>query len=217
MVNLSDAEGALTVEARDESSHDYVPITLTVEAGDTGCCNSKGLELGNEAKWLYAGVGTGEGDWRLTLRGDFEFLPYAYLHTGGGFLTEVHDLLAEAGAMTADTPTAPRPSNPASNTRQVNSLLLLYDGSLPVVVLVTGTDDQGAESGEVRLRVLAGGSRTVTAQNLESGAPGLAGELSDGADKWRLTVRSDCSLRTLSVLENPTGQISNLSTAPSGG
>lgn len=106
--------------------------------------------------------------------------------------------------------------NPGSNVNQVSSLRLLNDGGAVARVSVTGTDDRGAASDEVRLTVAAEGVRTVTAAQLEAGAPGLSGALGDGAGKWRLLVRSDRPIRAMSLLESPAGHLTNLSTAPEG-
>ena len=59
----------------------------------------------------------------------------------------------------------------------------------------------------------AGGTRTYTAQQLESGGEGFEGALGDGAGKWRLEVTSDQPVRVLSLLSSPTGHLTNLSTA----
>ena len=42
------------------------------------------------------------------------------------------------------------------------------------------------------------------------------GALGDGKGKWRLRVESDRPVRVMSLLENPTGHLTNLSTAPGG-
>lgn len=219
VVNPTDEPGELTVQARDDSGLSHDPITLSVGPGATAAFNSNDLELGNEAKGLPAGVGSGEGDWRLTLRGGFEFRPRAYLRTQDGFLAGMHDLLPEAadggGEGFAHAYHAAF-FNPASNVNQVSSLRLLNDGGATARVSVTGTDDRGAASGEVRLTVPAEGVRTVTAAQLEAGAPGLSGALGDGAGKWRLLVRSDRPIRAMSLLESPAGHLTNLSTAPEG-
>ena len=155
----------------------------------------------------------------MTLQGRFEFQPRAYLRTQDGFLTGMHDLLPKAAdGGDEDFAHAYHVAffNPGSNASQVSSLRLLNDGGAVTRVSVTGTDDQGAASGEVRLTVPAEGVRTVTAAQLEAGAPGLSGALGDGAGKWRLLVRSDRPIRAMSLLESPAGHLTNLSTAPEG-
>ena len=55
------------------------------------------------------------------------------------------------------------------------------------------------------------GARTITAQELESGASGLTGSFGDGAGKWHLFVSADRPIRLMNLLQSPTGHLSNLS------
>ena len=69
----------------------------------------------------------------------------------------------------------------------------------------------------VILSLPEGASRTLTAQELESGdGEGVSGALGTGADKWQLVVTADRSVQVMSLLSNPTGHLTNLSTAPLG-
>ena len=43
---------------------------------------------------------------------------------------------------------------------------------------------------------------------------GFAGALVDGAGKWELSIRADRKMVAMSLLESPTGHLTNLSTAP---
>ena len=75
-------------------------------------------------------------------------------------------------------------------------------------------DDAGESPGEgVDVTIPSGASLTLTAQELESGE-GLQGGLGDGSGKWRLSVESDVPIMVMSLLESPTGHLTNLSTAP---
>ena len=60
----------------------------------------------------------------------------------------------------------------------------------------------------------AGRSLTLTAQQLEAGGTGLKGALGDGASKWRLTVTSEQDILVMSLLESPSGHLTNLSSRP---
>ena len=51
----------------------------------------------------------------------------------------------------------------------------------------------------------------MSAQALESGGDGLAGSLGDGTGKWQLFVSADAAIEVTSLLESPTGHLSNLS------
>ncbi|MYE12964.1 MAG: hypothetical protein F4X99_15190 [Gammaproteobacteria bacterium] len=53
-----------------------------------------------------------------------------------------------------------------------------------------------------------------SAADLESGGAGLEGALGDGAGKWELAVAADPSVFVMSLLQSPTGHLTNLSTAP---
>ena len=82
---------------------------------------------------------------------------------------------------------------------------------------ITGVDDEGAMPGTaVGVAVPAGSSRKLTSAELESGEADAidSGALGDGDGKWRLRVASDRPILVVSLLENPTGHLTNLSTAP---
>ena len=214
VVNRSAEAGEVSVRARDDSGRDYEPVALAIGAGQAVHFNSDDLEQGNRAKGLSAGVGAGEGDWRLELRSDLDLEALAYVRTADGFLTSMHDLAPEAGG-------ARRVAilNPGGNDRQVSLLRLANDSGSAARVTISGVDDRGAAGGEVAATVPAGRSLTLSAAQLESGSgPGVvSGALGDGAGKWRLTVRSDRPIDVMSLLRSPTGHLTNLSTAPGNG
>ena len=77
---------------------------------------------------------------------------------------------------------------------------------------IVGRDDEGkAPAGDVRFDILPGAARTITAQDLESGA-GLDGHFGDGAGKWQLFVSADGTIQVMSLLQSPSGHLTNLST-----
>ena len=182
--------------------------TLALDAGKTVHLNSTDLEEGNPAKGLTRGVGRGQGDWRMELRGDAVEV-FSYMRTRDGFLTSLHDLVP-ASEDGHEVPIF----NPGRNVDQVSLLRLVNAGGTTAEVTIAGIDDDGVSSaGTVRLSVPGGRSRTISAQDLESGA-GLDGALGEGTGKWRLLVTSDKPVRVLSLMESPTGRLTNLSTAP---
>ncbi len=65
-----------------------------------------------------------------------------------------------------------------------------------------------------RFEVPARGALSFTAAEPEAGSDDFAGALGDGAGKWRLTVTSDEPIQVMSLLESPTGHLTNLSTGP---
>ena len=211
VVNRSDAAGTITILAVDDAGVAAEALTLEIAANATVHFNSADLENGNAGKGLAGAAGPSQGGWRLDLSADFDFDAYAYIRTGDGFLTSMHDTVPQQDG-------AHRVAifNPGSNMNQESLLRLINAGDTPAAVEITGTDDAGnASEGTVRVEIPAGESLTYTAAELETGgAPGLAGALGDGRGKWRLAVESDGAVAVMSLLSSPTGHLTNLSTAP---
>ena len=210
VVNRSAEEATVHIKAYDNTERGFDAVTLTVGAGKAAHFNSQDLELGNAAKGLSGGIGAGEGDWRLELASDVNIDVFAYIRTQDGFLTSVHDTasLLESGYDVAIF-------NPGSNRNQVSRLRIVNPGQEDATVTIRGVDDLGvASGGDARLIVPAGKARVVSAQTLENGGYELEGSLGDGTGKWRLTVESDQPVQVMSLLESPTGHITNLSTVP---
>ena len=208
VINHSGRAGDVRIAAADDTEHAYDPVTLSIGANSTVHFNSDDLELGNSGKGLPDGTGAGQGDWRLELTSDLDIEVLSYIRTTDGFLTSMHDV-----APVADDSHRVVIFNPGSNMNQVSSLRLINPEANEARVAIRGVDDNGASPGsDVQLSVAAGSARTLTAADLESGAAGLQGALGDGAGKWLLTVESDQELVVISLLESPTGHLTNLST-----
>ena len=201
------ATGVVEIAAFDESPRNHAPISLRIAAGETVHINSDDLERGNAAKGLSAGVGDGVGDWRLELRSALAIEAFAYIRTRDGFLTSMHDRVAVVGD-------SHRVAifNPASNPNQVSKLRIANSGNAAAHIAISGVDDRNVASGDVRLTVPAGGVRTLSAADLEAGV-GVAGALGDGTGKWQLAVRSTSAVDVMSLIQNRTGHLTNLSTA----
>ena len=209
-INRSATAGEIHIKAYDETDRDYEAVTLTIGANEVVHFNSDDLEQGSPQKGLSGGTGAGEGDWRLELTSDLEIEVLSYIRTTDGFLTAMHDV-----APSAETRHRVAVFNPGSNRNQESLLRLVNSGEAPAEVTIAGVDDRGAPGdGEVTLSVPGGGSRTVGAWELESGAEGLTGMLGDGSGKWQLTIASDLPVVAMSLLKSPTGHLTNLSTAP---
>ena len=213
VVNRSAEADEVHIEAFDRSPWEYPPLTLAVGAGEVASFNSDDLELGNPDSGLTGSTGAGDGDWWLELSSDEDgdIAVYAYVRTLDGFLTSMHDLAPEAGG-------AHRVVffNPAQNPNQLSVLWLVNPGDAVAEVTITGVDDGGASPGSaLRTTVPAGSSRRLTSRELESGEAETTtgGALGDGKGKWRLRVESDRPIWVMSLLENPTGHVTNLSTA----
>ena len=241
VANLSATTGTAQVRGYDDAGTSYGPLTLQLPAGRTVHFNSDDWEEGGTDKGLEGAAGSGEGAWRLEFESALDLVVSAYVRTSDGFLTSMHDLVdrdtcaseeVEGGQITARSsrPFAFRPCrderrvpffNPASNTRQVSSLRLVNRGGSDLAVTVFGVDDEGAERGPVSRSLPAGAARTLTSQELESGdGDGLTGALGDGTGKWELRVfvagEAAGDVMVMSLLESPTGHLTNLSTWPDG-
>ena len=213
VINRSDTAGEVRIEATDEDGGRARALTLSVGGGRAVQFNSEDLEAGNAGKGLVGRTGGGAGDWRLDVSGALDLTVLAYVRHGDGFLTAMHDLTAMVdGAYVVPI------FNPASNTAQASVLRIVNPGDMAADVTVTGIDDAGRSPDRpVRLAVPAGTARTLSAEELESGAgEGLTGALGDGSGKWRLAVAANAPLLVSSLLESGAGRLTNLSTVPDG-
>ena len=215
VVNHSGEAAEVRIEAYDNTVWEYEALALAVGADEVASFNSDDLEQGNEAKGLTGSTGAGEGDWWLELSSDAEIEVLSYIRTTDGFLTSMHDLVPQENGEHRVVF-----FNPAKNFNQVSVLWLVNTGDADAVTTITGVDDEGAMPGTaVRVAVPAGSSRKLTSAELESGEADAidSGALGDGDGKWRLRVASDRPILVVSLLENPTGHLTNLSTAPGRG
>ena len=206
IVNRSAVDGVVTIRAIDDAGVQKGPVTLSLAAEQVRHFNSVDLEEGNTDKGLSAGVGAGEGAWRLVLETELDIEPLAYIRADGGFVTSMHDLVPLAEGR-HEGPTF----NPASNVHQESLLRVINTGQTEAAVTIAGVDDAGAAGEtEARFALPAGAAATWNAAQLETGA-GLEGRLGDGEGKWRLEVSADQPLQVMSLLRSPAGNIANLS------
>ena len=210
ILNQSEDSGDVRITPIDDSGRQYPVITIHLDPLAAVHFNSSDLENGNPAKGLSRGVGSGAGDWRLEVEADFLIEPLAYVRTSDGFVTSIFEA---GGWWDVDVYWLPF-FNPGSNRNQVSKLRLVNPKNETANVVIVGIDDQGhpAPEGRVEVSLPPRASRTVTAQELEDGSDSLSGRLGDGAGKWRLWIKSDRRLHVLSLLESPTGNLTNLST-----
>ena len=209
VINHSSRAGEVRFDAIDDAGGVYGPITLDIGARETVHFNSGDLELGNPAKGLSGNTGAGVGDWRLSLESGLDIEVLAYVRTADGFLTSMHDVMAsEEGVHRVPT------FNPASNRDQTSSLRIVNRGASEAQVTIRGIDDLGVGSdGVVQISIPPGAAQTLDARQLESATDERDG-LGDGTGKWRLEVESEQPIEVMSLLESPTGHLSNLSTTP---
>lgn len=209
VINRSAERGHVRIDAYDDTGQHRGRIFLGLRANETAHFNSGDLEDGNAAKGLARGVGRGEGFWRLRLFAELNIEVLAYVRTEDGFLTSMHDVLPRVG-----TSLHAGIFNPGRNINQVSRLRLINLGDTEATVQIRATDDQGNSPGSaVELAIPAGAARTVSAEELESGR-GLDGSLGEGNGKWRLLVEPKGLVVGMSLLESPTGHLTNLSTGP---
>ena len=211
IVNRSGRHGTVLINAIDDDGRRFGPVSLSLDANASAHFNSEDLEEGNPRKGLSAGVGNGHGNWRLELDTGLDIEPRAYVRTSDGFLTSIHEIAAKAEgtAMHYRVPIF----NPASNVSQQSRLRLVNPGEGPASVVISGLDDRGEEApeGDVTLTLEAGAARSLTARQLEEGGDGFAGRFGDGTGKWQLLVSATRPVVVMSLLQSPTGNLTNLS------
>ena len=211
IINRSDRAGTVSIHAIDDAGERRGPATLSLVAAQTAHFNSEDLEEGNPAKGLSGGVGVGEGDWRLELATNLDIEALAYVRTADGFLTGMNEVVTYRRRFYVEEVAAT--FNPASNRTQVSKLRLINPGpsSLEYHGTLDGRDDRGDPSEKVNFPRLGSGTITINAQLLEAGGGGLQGRLGDGDGKWRLHLLTYQPTRAMSLLESPTGHLTNLS------
>ena len=215
IVNRSDRAGDVDITAIDDSGNEAGPITLSIGADSSRHFNSEDLEEGNADKeGLSDGVGGGQCSWRLELETDLDILPLAFVRTGDGFVTSIHDVVPEVEPGHHDVAIF----NPGKNMMQQSRLRLVNLGDTVAQAEIAATDDKGNRPEDtVRVTVPAGGACMVTAHELESGESSdpchceVSGELGEGSGKWQLSVTTDQSIQVMSVLKTPE-HLTNLST-----
>ena len=209
IVNLSNESGSVRILAFDDAGAAATPVEIQLGAKRAFHFNAGDLENGNANKGISAGIGRPvQGHWRLDVETALDVRVLAFVRTGDGFLTAMHDVLQRdsQGRLTAWT------FNPASNTDRVSWLRLVNAGATAESVSIDGVDDRGNAAGPVTLTLASGASRTLSAGDLEDGAQGLTGALDDGAGKWRLFITAGQSVVGVSLLESASGHWTNLST-----
>ena len=212
LVNHSDTAGTVRIDAWDDAGGRHGPVTLRIGANESAHFTSRDLERGNAAAGIQGALGSpGRGHWRLALTSALAIEALAYLRTGEGFLSSLHDVVAptEGGHHVALF-------QPGGSGDQGSRLRLVNPGTTSAEITIEGIDEAGASSeGAVRLVLAPGAARTLTASQLESGeGEGLSGALGEGTGRWRLVVNAKPPVEVMSLYARPTGHLSNLSTAP---
>ncbi len=126
VINESNESGTVRVLAFDDAGVAADPIEITLAAKQALHFNAGDLENGNANKGINAGIGSpAQGHWRLDVETALDVRVLAFVRTGDGFLTAMHDVLQRdsQGRLTAWT------FNPASNTDRVSRLRLVNTGA----------------------------------------------------------------------------------------
>ena len=215
LVNLEADSADLLVRAINDQGEEFGPVSFTLDGHSARHFNSDHMQ-----DRLSAEVDVSESprDWRLFIDSaeSGRFHARDYMRTHDGFVTSMQDR-APTDCNDGGTSCflAIPIFNPASNQNQRSLLRLINTASWgPAEVTIIGVDDDGVSPGtEVRLTLDPLSSRTLTALELESGAVDITGALENGKGKWRLEVHAEGgSVEALSLLESPTGHLTNLST-----
>ena len=215
IINRSDDSGAVSIHAIDDAGERFGPVSLSLDARQTQHFTSQDLETGNAARGLSGGVGDGSGNWRLVLDTALDIEALAYTRTPD-VMSSIHEVAAEEGegSMRYRVPFF----DPGSNRTRRSWLRLVNPGQSEARIVISARDDGGAPSeSDVRLTLPAGEARALSAQQLEAGGSEFEGRFGDGTGKWRLVVSADRPLVVMSLLESPTGNLTNLSSPGSRG
>ena len=211
IVNRSAQAGAVTLTAIDDEGHTAGTETLNLAANGAIHFRSRDLERGNADKGL-SGVGAGAGHWRLVLTSSLDIQPLAYVRTADGFVTRIDAVEAEAEG--SANRYVVHFFNPGRNRNQRSYLRLINPGSADARITIDAHDDAGTPRGPVSLSLPAGQARHLTVGELETGGDGFDGRLGTGSGKWRLTVAATQPVQVMSLLQTPTGHLTNLSGVP---
>ena len=210
--NRSEESGTVEITAIDDTGERFGPVTLALDAGEVASFTSRHLEEGEAERGLSAGVGDGNGHWRLELDTDLEITAQAYARNLEDYVSRIDATVAgvyEDGTHRYHVTFF----NPGSNVVKPSVLRLVNPNDTDAEVTLSAVGDDGAATpeGDVTLTVPAGEARDLSAQALESGGDGFEGSLGDGEGKWRLTVRADRALHVLSLLRSRWGYVASLS------
>ena len=213
LINRGSQPGLVTVWGIDSTGlRSSGTMTLTLAAHESRQFNSQDLEQGNSAKGLTGNIGSGEGNWTLVVRSDLDIEALAYIRTPDGFLASMHDRVVGDG-VDWSVPMF----NPAENPNQVSHLRLVNTELVDTDVQIRGVDDAGLPGqGLVTTTMPPLSTIDLSSVDLERGntEKGLVGQLGDGSGKWQLAVSATGRVTVQSLLYDPKGYLTNLSSLP---
>lgn len=220
ILNGTTESGTVEIHAVDDAGTRTGPATFTLNASAAAEFTATDLQSGNPSLGLTGGIGTGIGDVRLLIDTDLQIVPLAFVRAADGTLSAMHDTVRAAsmddsGQYAYEVPVF----NPSTEMVLASRLRLINPGDAEASVTIGARDDGGAAAtgGDVTLTLAAGGSTTLTAQQLEAGDDSITGRLGAGTGKWRLRVSSDRPLQVVNIVASTAGYWNNLSTTAAAG
>jgi hypothetical protein len=220
VVNKTETLASVTMTAIDDNGDTapFGPVTFALNPREAKQLTASDLENGNLDKELEGSFGDGTGKWQILVQATVDVDVLNQIRTPDGFLTNISlpvdknkdTLINDVGIF-----------NPAENVNQRSLLRVVNVMDAQCSVTITGRDDAGIDAplGAVTFDLGAREAKQITAQDLEDGNQmlGLTGALGNGAGKWHLFVQpsANCELEVFSLLDTPTGFLTNLSRATS--
>ncbi len=208
--NRSDESGEVLVYVVDNAGarSDSVSLSLAANAA---------VEL-DAAELNARGLGAINGHVRLEVTTTLDVDVLAYLRSADGSFSALHGRVRGSSAGGVNDYRVPF-FGAARDATRAGRLRITNASDTPAAVMIEGIDDNGAAAvdGVVEIGLTAGATRVLSAQELEAGADGIAGQFGAGAGEWRLKVTSDQPLGVVSYIESPLGRLDNLSSAGTDG
>ena len=212
IINHADRAGEVELTAVDDDGNGAGPLVLDINANETVELTAADVENGNPMRGLDTGAGSGSGDWRLELSSDLDIEVLAYVRSGDGLVSSMHEVVAAE-----DGRHGVAFFNRADAADRAGKLRVINPGEETATVTIRGVDDRGETPGTaVEVSIDPGGARTLTAGQLESGDDTLTGALGEGTGNWRLTVSADQPITVVNLLEGSAGLLANLSSKAPG-
>ena len=209
LVNRSDEAGPVTIHAFDDAGERHGPAEVNMAARETVHFNSEDLESGNPDKGITGSIGAGTGNWRLELTTRLDIAPLAYVRTEDGFLPVC---TTPPGPSTTGAITFHSSIRPPTRGRSV--LCAWSTRTEDAAITITGIDDKGraapGRGGKAESPGRAVRARSRRCSSNPAAMP-CRGQFGSGSGKWRLFLSATSPIQVSSLLDSPTGNLSNLS------
>lgn len=201
IINHTDEHGTVAINARDDAGAEHGPVHLDLPPLSVRHLNSTDLENGNAEKGLPEGIQGIPGEpVQLLLDADVTIEPLAFVRTNDGFVTSVHDPVEAANYIQRVLT-----FNPPRNTNQRSILHLRNESDDPASVNIYPRDDGGWTYTTTTVELDARGAARITAPELS----GMADR--EPVGKLDLEISSNRPVTVLSLVDTPTGHITNVS------